>query len=414
MKSVWNVLLAVAIMSVSLTSVSARTWQTGDGVFGSATTEGNVTTLTGKTNADFEGQVVGPYSKDSKAKLSDGIKEEAYIIIDDLAKIPERQFFEVTVSLDESAEKTDKQLTERVVMAQKVGDALVVTHGDNSPELTGWAPDFKAEIKENGVYTFQWNYFRENGKAYINFKVLHGDELIGETGKLEMPEITAEMTDVQVRSLWFTNIQVDGGVKVREELPTLVVEKDNNDVVVSDKSFTDVIQDTLKEELADKDITVTLIADELNDVEDTMVQDFKKSLETTSKDAKIANYFDVSILVEDGEKTYPLTQLNKGITLTVSLPELPKLAEGYTRTYYILREHDGKVEVLNATTSKNGKSVSFVSDKFSTYALAYADTANAENPDTFDTMTSYVVLGFLSVIMVLSTVIVMKKTKHNN
>ena len=416
MKKLWSILLTLAMMTVSLTNVDARTWQTGNGAFGTAKTEDNVTTLTGTPGSEFEGQVVGPYSKDSKAKLSDEIKEEVYILIDNLESIPEQDLFEVTVSLDESAEKTDKQLTERVVMAQKIGDALVVTHGNNSPELTGWAPNFKVEIKENGVYTFQWNYFVENKKAYVNFKVLHGDSVLGETGKLEMPEIDVANTDVQVRSLWFTNIKMQDGVKVREELPSLEIkEEDKTDVTVSDKNFVDVIEDTLKNVLVDKDVNVTLTTRALEDVEETTVQDFEQSLEVTSKEAKIVNYFDISILVNDGEKSYPLTELNKGITLTVALPELPKVAKGYTRSYYILREHNGKVEKLDATTSKDGKSVSFVSNQFSTYALVYADTKITKNPETLDGISNFVVLGFVSVIMVVSAAMFLNKNKqHTN
>ena len=44
-----------------------------------------------------------------------------------------------------------------------------------------------------------------------------------------------------------------------------------------------------------------------------------------------------------------------------------------SRTYYIIRMHDGKAEVIPSSV-ENDK-ITFATDKFSTYALAYADAS---------------------------------------
>lgn len=73
------------------------------------------------------------------------------------------------------------------------------------------------------------------------------------------------------------------------------------------------------------------------------------------------------------------------------------VAEGYTRTYYIVRNHNGVLEVLDTVLSEDNKSLTFSSDKFSTYAIAYVDTLSLDSPQTGDNIIIYVALGLLSV-----------------
>ena len=80
------------------------------------------------------------------------------------------------------------------------------------------------------------------------------------------------------------------------------------------------------------------------------------------------------------------------------------MAEGYNRTYYIIRVHDEKVGILNATLNEDG-TVSFKTDKFSTYTLAYVDTkeekkAEVKNPNTADNGLLYIVLSGLGLVSI--------------
>lgn len=66
----------------------------------------------------------------------------------------------------------------------------------------------------------------------------------------------------------------------------------------------------------------------------------------------------------------------------VALPEnLQKVEEGYSRTYYIVREHNNKAEILNTTLSEDGKYLTFESDKFSSFALAFVDKKIEEDKE---------------------------------
>lgn len=136
-----------------------------------------------------------------------------------------------------------------------------------------------------------------------------------------------------------------------------------------------------------------------------MPEEASKSINDLTKEnsnIKLLSFFDITLAVKNnitGEALGNLTELNKKITFNMALPEtITKVEEGYTRKYYVVRYHDGKSEVIPATV--NGNIITFESDKFSTYALAYEDTKNSsiENPPTSDTVIMDLVVGTASVI----------------
>ena len=68
-----------------------------------------------------------------------------------------------------------------------------------------------------------------------------------------------------------------------------------------------------------------------------------------------------------------LSTVKEAIKFTVEVPSELKadIPEGYTRIFYIIRNHNGAIDVWE-TKEVDGK-LSFESDKFSTYAIAYKD-----------------------------------------
>ena len=89
------------------------------------------------------------------------------------------------------------------------------------------------------------------------------------------------------------------------------------------------------------------------------------------------------------------------------------------RIFYVVRIHDGKATVINTTKSKDGKSVSFATDKFSTYALAYKDvastsTVNVKNPQTYDSVLNYIIFTLVTVGLSTATLVYLKKNGLTN
>lgn len=137
------------------------------------------------------------------------------------------------------------------------------------------------------------------------------------------------------------------------------------------------------------------------------IEDYVKM---SSKKLTVANYFDISLLVKNSndEKIGELSEVVAPIEFKVALTdELKNVKDGYVRSYYILRIHDDKTEIIPAKL--DGGMLVFSSDKFSNYVLAYEDIADVKNPATLDNVVSYVVTGVLSVVVIIGAVYIIKK-----
>ena len=73
----------------------------------------------------------------------------------------------------------------------------------------------------------------------------------------------------------------------------------------------------------------------------------------------------------------PLTDLSKPVTIEVALSE--KLEAG--ETVEVVREHDGKCEILKSSYDAATGTISFATDKFSTYAIAKNKKPDDKKPD---------------------------------
>lgn len=124
----------------------------------------------------------------------------------------------------------------------------------------------------------------------------------------------------------------------------------------------------------------------------TVSQDEKDAIDKALKEKadknaeiKVGQYLDITIeKTVDGNKD-EVSQTNKAIQFKVTIPESFKnVGEDVTRTYYIVRLHNGKAEIIDSEVADGV--ITFESDQFSKYAIGYADIKKAsdnpsENPD---------------------------------
>lgn len=132
---------------------------------------------------------------------------------------------------------------------------------------------------------------------------------------------------------------------------------------------------------------------------------------TLSDDSKIAGYFDIELVVfANNDKIGTINELNNKIKITLQLPDnLPALKEGFTRKYTITRIHNGQEEQLES--SVDGNNISFESDKYSTFILSYVDVNNnPENPNTYDGIILYTVIGLLAMV---GSILVVNRLRKN-
>lgn len=93
-------------------------------------------------------------------------------------------------------------------------------------------------------------------------------------------------------------------------------------------------------------------------------------------------YLDINLYaqVEDSQGAdkgkIQITEAGTKISLTISLPEeMINSDNTVERTYKIIRVHNGKAEEIACEYDEVNGTVTFKTDRFSTYALAYEDTA---------------------------------------
>lgn len=189
---------------------------------------------------------------------------------------------------------------------------------------------------------------------------------------------------------------------------------DNNISSISEKTASK-IKEAIK---AGKSITTlveTKVVDEKDISKDNQskIKDAIKELEKKNT-VNIYQYLDLSILLQANNETLgEITQLNQPIKFTIKLPtDLIK----DNRKFYIVRIHEGKTDILDTTLNKDN-TLTFETDKFSTYALVYADekpisqtnqkTTNSVKTGDNSLLNSYMLLCIIS----LSTILFIYKKK---
>ena len=111
-----------------------------------------------------------------------------------------------------------------------------------------------------------------------------------------------------------------------------------------------------------------------------------------------------------GEEPSKVEKTNGNIRVSLNVPEtLINKDNKIKRTYYVLRLHDGVVDKLN--TNFDGKVLTFETDRFSTYALAYKDEviSAVNNPKTGDNIIKYMEIFFSFVSIIIYSLIKEKK-----
>lgn len=215
--------------------------------------------------------------------------------------------------------------------------------------------------------------------------------------------ITSEYVETKVE-----NEYVVAKKELKIDTPTIDTTKPVEEVTVGVKED-DTLKDTLEKAIKDSKIDVTdinaiVIVTIDNQKEEQVPEEASKSINELAKEKeniKVVSFFDITLNVKNnvtGETLGTLSTLDNKIKFNMALPEeLTKVAEGYTRKYYVVRYHDGKSEIISA--SVDGNVLSFESDKFSTYALAYEDVKDEVivNPPTGDKIVLDLVVGIVSV-----------------
>ena len=107
----------------------------------------------------------------------------------------------------------------------------------------------------------------------------------------------------------------------------------------------------------------------------------KTAMAQAAKDYTIGQYLDISLfkyMTVNGSQQagVPLHTTRDALTISVVVPDaLINTNSAVNRTYCIVRNHEGTITVLDAAFDAANKTLTFKTDRFSDYAIAYKDTA---------------------------------------
>lgn len=98
-----------------------------------------------------------------------------------------------------------------------------------------------------------------------------------------------------------------------------------------------------------------------------------------AKGYTLGQYLDISLYKVIGNSRNLITETNGKIRVTINVPDSLKNTDAAkTRTFAVIRVHDGKAELL-ADLDDNAGTITIETDRFSTYAVVYKDTAGGNS-----------------------------------
>ena len=137
-----------------------------------------------------------------------------------------------------------------------------------------------------------------------------------------------------------------------------------------------------------------ITADELAQIADGAIMDIvltvkeanvpdavKTAMAQAAKDCTIGQYLDISLfkyMTVNGKQQdgVALHTTKNALTISVAVPDaLINTNSAVNRIYCIVRNHEGTITVLDAAFDAASKTLTFKTDRFSIYAIAYKDTA---------------------------------------
>lgn len=229
-----------------------------------------------------------------------------------------------------------------------------------------------------------------------------------------LPYLTNEYVETKINNQFVVEKQ-----KVNVDAP--VVDGTNVKEVTMGVKKTLELEEVLKSSLTKSQIDfegfnptvkIIIVKQDEEQVQEQTLKNIKKFIEEKNNNIKTSDYFDITLNVLEPrtqEIMGILNELTGKVQFEIAIPDsLKQISKEYSRTFYIIREHEGEVEIL-PTTLKDGKLL-FETDKFSTYVLAYEDI---KNPKTFDSTISYITLGLTSLLCLSGASIVLKSRKEN-
>ena len=185
--------------------------------------------------------------------------------------------------------------------------------------------------------------------------------------------IPAKAEDAPDKEITIGNGKVN--VKFEGTVPPATRPTDKAELLAMLVDNGDITADELAQIAHGANVNIVLTVKEAN-----VSAEIKTAMAQAAKGYTIGQYLDISLLkymtVNGIQQADALPTTKDALTISVGVPDaLINTNSAVNRTYCIVRNHKGTIDVLDAAFDAAGKTLTFKTDRFSIYAIAYKDTA---------------------------------------
>lgn len=228
-----------------------------------------------------------------------------------------------------------------------LGNVLKYTGEKQTQEVEQVLVNGKALNKED--YEVLDNQATKEGKHVLTIKAKGNNH----TGSFEYAYVILPKDSDKIGTGSFT-VKTTGDVEIsRDEVIDLLIE--NKKITANE----------LSEVAEGKKIEIVL------EVKEAQTNEL---IETNTKGYKVGKYLNITLYKSVNGTNESIHELSKVMKVTIKVPEELINKDSKTkREYYIVRSHNGKVDILETIYDEKTNSLTFETDKFSDYAIIYKD-----------------------------------------
>ena len=268
-----------------------------------------------------------------------------------------------------------------------LGDALKYTGKEQTQEVAKVVID-GIEVPADS-YEVTGNTETEAGVHTLAITAKEGSNF---TGTATWTYVIAPTKPEQIKENADGKVEIGNGtltieVKSEGNAPKTSVITDKADIIDMLVKSGDITADELTQIANGASVDIVLT---VKDVSATVSKEAKSAMTDTASKAgyTIGQYIDISLykymtvdgVTDDGVQLHSTADK---IKIAVQIPEnLINKDSKVERTYYIIRYHDGKAEIIEGTYDEKTQTFTFETDKFSDYAIAYKDVKKADATGT--------------------------------
>lgn len=228
-----------------------------------------------------------------------------------------------------------------------LGNVLKYTGEKQTQEVEQVLVNGKALNKED--YEVLDNQATKEGKHVLTIKAKGNNH----TGSFEYAYVILPKENDKIGTGSFT-VKTTGDVEIsRDEIIDILIE--NKEITANE----------LSEVAEGKKIEIVL------EVKEAQTNEL---IETNTKGYKVGKYLNITLYKSVNGTNESIHELSKVMKVTIKVPEELINKDSKTkREYYIVRSHNGKVDILETIYDEKTNSLTFETDKFSDYAIIYKD-----------------------------------------